>query len=230
MWKNVILLCLVFVFSGCTANSAKHSVTTHPDSGDWQPLFAADLSDADYPEGVWTVDDGVLTASKDQSIWTQKDYEHFVLDLEYKAGPNANSGVIVYSVDTKNWIPGSVEIQILDDQGEKWTKINNNGRSGALYGHVGPSKAMSKPAGQWNRMTITCVGPMIDVVLNGEHVTHVDLTQFTSATVNPDGTKIPKWLSKPKATLPTKGKIGLQGKHGGAAIWFRNIKVKQLDQ
>ncbi|MFK7789604.1 MAG: DUF1080 domain-containing protein [Phycisphaeraceae bacterium] len=228
MLKNSLLLCLVFVVTGCASGASKHCVTTHPDSDDWKPLFAADLSDADYPEGVWVVEDGVLTASKDQSIWTQKDYENFALDLEYKVGPNANSGVIVYSVDTKNWIPGSIEIQILDDQGEKWAKIKNNGRSGAIYGHVGPSKSVSKPAGEWNRMTITCVGSQIDVVLNGEHITTIDLTQFTSAEVNPDGTKIPKWLSKPKATLPTKGKVGLQGKHGGAAIWFRNMKIKEL--
>lgn len=226
---KVLLLCLACVSAGCTAGAGKHSVTTHPDSSDWSPLFVADLSNADYPKGIWTVDDGVLTASKDQSIWTQQDYENFVLDLEFKTGPNANSGVIVYSVDTKNWIPGSIEIQILDDLGDKWAKIKANGRSGAIYGHVAPSKSVSKPAGEWNRMTITCVGPQIDVVLNGEHITAMDMTQFTSATVNPDGTPIPKWLTKPVASLPTKGKIGLQGKHGGAAIWFRNIKIKRLD-
>lgn len=230
MLKHVLLLSLVVVLVGCSAGPAKHSVSTHPDSGDWDALFAADLSDADYPEGVWRVAEGELTASKDQSIWTTKDYENFVLDLEFKVGENANSGVIVYSVDTKNWIPGAVEVQIMDDHGDKWEKVKSYGRTGAIYGHVGPSKNVTKPAGQWNRMTITCVGPRIDVVLNGEHVTTMDMTQFTSATVNPDGTAIPKWLSKPVATLPTKGKIGLQGKHGGADIWFRNIRVKELGE
>ena len=230
MLKNVLLLCLVFVVTGCSAGPGKHSVSTHPDSTDWSPLFAADLSDADYPQGVWAVSDGELTASKDQSIWTKKDYENFVLDLEFKTGPKANSGVIVYSVDTKNWIPGAVEIQIMDDHGDKWEKVKSYGRTGAIYGHVGPSKNLTKPAGQWNRMTITCVGPKIDVVLNGEHITTMDMTQFTSATVNPDGTAIPKWLSKPVASLPTKGKIGLQGKHGGAEIWFRNVRVKELGE
>lgn len=228
MWK-VLLLCLACVSVGCNATQ-ELSVDKHPDSSDWSPVFAADLSNADYPAGVWTVEDGVLTASKDQSIWTKKDYENFVLDLEFKTGPNANSGVIVYSVDTKNWIPGAIEVQILDDQGDKWAKVSGNGRCGAIYGHVAPTKSVTKPAGQWNRMTITCVGPQIDVTLNGEHITSMDMTQFTSAEVNPDGTKIPKWLSKPVASLPTKGKIGLQGKHGGAPIWFRNIKIKELDE
>ena len=69
----------------------------------------------------------------------------------------------------------------------------------------------------------------IDIVLNGEHVTSMDMTRFTDSKVNPDGSEIPPWLKKPVATLPTQGKIGLQGKHGGAPIWFRNIKIKELD-
>jgi hypothetical protein len=30
------------------------------------------------------------------------------------------------------------------------------------------------------------------------------------------------------AELPTRGHIGLQGKHAGAPIYFRNMKVKPL--
>ena len=228
-----LIFCLVAVLmpvlTGCNT-AEKLSVDKHPDSSDWTPLFAADLSDASYPQGVWTVSDGVITASKDVAIWTKKDYDNFVLDLEFKTGPNANSGVIVYSTDTKNWIPGAIEVQILDDGGDKWAKVKNNGRCGAIYGHVAPSKSVTKPAGEWNRMTITCVDTQIDVTMNGEHITSMDLSKFTSATENPDGTKIPKWLSKPKATLPTKGKIGFQGKHGAADIWFRNMKIKELSE
>lgn len=228
MYK-ALLLCLALVFTGCNATE-ELSVDKHPDSGDWATLFAADLSNADYPEGVWTVEDGVMTASKDQTIWTQRDYDNFVLDLEYKAGPNANSGVIVYCSDTKKWIPNSVEVQILDDGGDKWANVKDNWRCAAVFGHVAPSKRVSKPAGEWNRMSITCAGSKIDIVLNGEHVTSMDMAQFTSAETNPDGSKIPNWLSKPKSTLPTKGKIGLQGKHGGAPIWFRNVKIRELGE
>ena len=53
----------------------------------------------------------------------------------------------------------------------------------------------------------------IDVVLNGKHVTSMDMSKWTSAKKNPDGSNIPGWLNKPKAELTTKGKIGLQGKH-----------------
>jgi hypothetical protein len=87
---------------------------------------------------------------------------------------------------------------------------------------------MVKKPGGWNRYTITCTGKKIDVVLNGERVTSMDMSQWTSSTSNPDGSDIPRWLSRPKAELPTQGHIGLQGKHAGAPIWFRNVRVKEL--
>jgi len=51
---------------------------------------------------------------------------------------------------------------------------------------------------------------------------------FTSTKTNPDGSEIPSWLSNPMATLPLHGHIGFQGKHAGAPIYFKNIKVKRL--
>jgi len=200
----------------------------HPDTSGWDSLFAADLSNADRPEGVWTVSDGVLTASKDQAIWTTRDYENFILDLEFKNAEGTNSGVVVYCSDTKNWIPNSVEIQIADDFAEKWAKSPKTWHCGAIFGHLAPSKSAVKKPGEWNRFTVRCVGKQIDVVLNGERVTSMDMSLWTSGKKNPDGSDIPSWLPRPYATLATKGKIGLQGKHAGAPIWFRNIKIREL--
>jgi hypothetical protein len=78
-------------------------------------------------------------------------------------------------------------------------------------------------------MTITCKGTKIAVVLNGEKVTEIDMKDWTSAKKNPDGSDIPPWLSKPMADLPTRGHVGLQGKHAGAPIYFRNLKIKTID-
>ena len=65
-------------------------------------------------------------------------------------------------------------------------------------------------------------------MLNGEEVNKVNIKRWTSAKTNPDGSEIPPWLGKPLAELPMKGHIGFQGKHAGAPIYFRNIKVKEL--
>ena len=67
------------------------------------------------------------------------------------------------------------------------------------------------------------------MVLNGELVNELDMAAYTSAETNPDGSEIPAWLSTPLAELPTVGRIGFQGKHAGAPIWFRNMKIKVLE-
>jgi acetyl esterase/lipase len=200
----------------------------HPDTSGWENLFTVDLSNAAKPEGVWTVSEGVLTASEDQAIWTTRDYDNFILDLEFKTAPGTNSGVVVCCSDTKDWIPNSVEVQIADDYAEEWAKQPATWHCGAIFGHLAPTKSMVKKPGEWNRFTVTRRDKKIDVVLNGELVTSMDMSLWTSAKTNPDGSEIPPWLSKPVASLPTKGKIGLQGKHAGAPIWFRNIKIKLL--
>ncbi|MCK7527698.1 MAG: DUF1080 domain-containing protein [Ignavibacteriales bacterium] len=142
----------------------------------WTDLFAADLSNAEFPAGIWTVADGVMTASEDQAVWTKQDYENFVLDLEFMTAPGTNSGVIVYCSDTANWIPNSVEIQIADDFADEWAKAPATWHCGAIFGHLAPTKSAVKPAGEWNHYTITCAGKRITVVLNGETVTDMDMS------------------------------------------------------
>jgi hypothetical protein len=201
-----------------------------PDTSGWQDLFAPDLSNAVFSEGVWYVKDGVLTADKDECIWTKKQYKNFILSLEFKNAPGSNSGVIVYCSDLKNWIPNSIEIQICDDFSEKWSKMPPTWHCGAIFGRLAPKKSVVRKPGEWNRMVIKCVGPMIYVVLNGELVTEMDMRKWTSAKTNPDGSSIPPWLSRPAAELDQVGYIGLQGKHGDAAIYFRNIKILELQK
>ncbi len=200
----------------------------HPDTTGWDDLLKPDISNAIYPKGVWSVTDGVLTATKDINLWSAKQYDDFILDLEFKTAAGTNSGVIVWCTDVKRWIPNSIEIQIADDFSPKWSSQPKTWQCGAIFGHLAASKSMVRKPGLWNRYTITCKGTTITVQLNGEIVTEMDTTKWTSAKKNPDGSPIPRWLSKPKAELPTKGHIGFQGKHGGVPIYFRNIKIKEL--
>jgi hypothetical protein len=218
-------ICLGFVANLPAADTAP-AKTVHPDSSQWESLFAEDLSNANAPQGVWSFTHGVLTATEDQCVWSKKQYENFVVDLEFKTEDGTNSGVIVYASDMQNWIPNSVEIQIADDFSPKWANSPKTWQCAAIFGHLPAKKSLVKKPGEWNRMTVTCHGPMITVALNGEVVTEMDMGKWTSAKKNPDGTDIPAWLSKPKAELATKGHIGLQGKHAGAPIYFRNVKIK----
>lgn len=194
----------------------------------WQPLFSDDLSNAMDEKGVWSYQNDILTASEDACIFTEVEYENFVIDLEFKNEKGTNSGVIVYCTDRKNWIPNSVEVQIGDDHYFKkkdWVPVY---MCGGIFGHLAPTSTLVKKAGEWNHMNIRCEGQHILVTLNGEVSADMDMSLWTSGTKNPDGSDIPSWLPTPFAELPTKGYIGFQGKHGEANIYFRNVKIAEL--
>ncbi len=223
-----IAICCIFLSMQASGQGIPLPLKTHPNTNAWPALFKPDLSDAVFPKGIWTVKNGILTASEDKNIWTQKEYQNFILDLEFKTDNGTNSGVVVYCTDIENWIPNSVEIQIADDFAKKWAESPNTWHCGAVFGHLAPKMSMVKKPGEWNRFTITCKGKTIAVMLNGMTVTEMDMGLWTSAKKNPDGSDIPPWLSTPFSKLPTRGRIGLQGKHAGAPIFFRNIRIKEL--
>ncbi len=224
----LIILTLVIGFGQSTM--AQTSPKGHPNTSGvgWEYLFETNLTNASFPKGVWRMDEGELTATDDKPIWTNTPYDDFILDLQFKTADGTNSGVVVHASDTANWIPNSVEIQIADDYAKEWAEAPANWRCGSFFGHQPATKSAVKKPGEWNRYTITCQGKMIYVVLNNQLVNTIDLSQFISATVNPDGTKPPAWFSKAPATLPLHGFIGLQGKHAGAPIYYRNLKIKPL--
>jgi len=202
----------------------------HPNSKAWVALFAADLSNAVFPAGVWSWKDGELTPKdKDEAIWSKKEYENFILDLEFNLASAANSGVFVYNSDMQNWIPNTVEIQLLDDPAPKWANIPPNWKCGGIFGHSVPRKAATKKSGEWNRMTIRCQGPYISVLLNGELVADINMKDWKSGKKSPSGDDIVDFEPRPLAEMATKGRIGLQGAHGGIPTHFRNIKIKSLD-
>lgn len=230
-WIPCSLMAALMMCGSVFANNDAPSASAHPDTkaDGWKDLFAADLSNASFTPEVWTNQDGVLTASQDKAIWTTVKYKNYILDLEFKTADGTNSGVIVHCSDPKNWIPNSVEIQIADDFSPKWSTKDKTMQCAAIFGRLPASKSMVKKPGEWNRFTITCKNRMIQVMLNGELVTVMNMDLWTDPKKNPDGSAIPPWLSKPAAQLENEGYIGLQGKHAAASIWFRNLRIKALE-
>jgi 3-keto-disaccharide hydrolase len=218
---------LTSLLAACGGDSAPLKT---PHSKSWPDLFAPDLSNAIAPAGVWSWKNGVLSPKdKDEAIWSKGEYQNFILDLEFKLEPGANSGVLVYCTDMNNWIPNTVEIQLLDDASPKWANIPPNWKCGGIFGHTAPLQEAVKKAGQWNRMTIRCQGQKIEVLLNGKLVTDANMADWKSGKKNPDGSDIPAWEPRPMSEMATKGRIGLQGAHGGIPTHFRHIKIKSLD-
>jgi hypothetical protein len=230
MNKPVVTIALL-VLLGPVMARADDVLTSHPDTSTWGDLFAADLTNGICPPGVWAWKDGELSPKdKDEALWTKQDYENFVLDLEFKLEPGSNSGVFVYNTDLKNWVVNTIEIQLLDDSSPKWANIPPNWKCGGIFGHSVPLKAAVKMPGQWNRMTIRCRGPRIEVLLNGALVTNVDMKEWKSGKTAPDGSAIVDFEPHPLAEMATKGRIGLQGAHGGIPTHFRNVRIKLLDE
>ena len=222
-----VILTLILCVQSCKSG-VEIPPTSHPDVTNWQDLFTDDLSNAIFPEGVWTFEEGILTASEDQAIWTEYDYDNFILDLEFKTDTGTNSGVILYCTDIDNWTPNSIEIQIADDYAERWASSPSTSQCGAVFGHLPATRSMVEHPGEWNRFTITCVDHLIYVMLNGEQIIEMDMKLWTDPEVNPDGSEIPLWLYNPVAELPTHGHIGFHGKYAGASIYFRNLKIQEL--
>jgi hypothetical protein len=227
--KKLVVLCLVvgFLFTSCSQNV--YNVHPNTNKKNWDELFKPDFSDALNSKNIWTYENGILTASEDVTLWSEKQYLNFTLDLEFKTASGTNSGVVVHASNTDNWIPNSVEIQIADDFSKEWSKAPATWQCGAIFGRKAPIKSNVKKPGEWNRYTITCKDKLIWVVLNGQLVNQIDMSLWTNPKTNPDGTEIPAWLNKPLATLPLQGHVGLQGKHAGAPIYFRNVKIKEIE-
>jgi hypothetical protein len=162
--------------------------------------------------GEWTVEDGVLVG-RNGTNWTTnpalsgswlrtaKEYGDFVLELEYAISSKGNSGIHFRSLLEKNPSFTGYEMQIVDDAGGQPRKSG----TGSLYDVVAPTKNVSKPAGEWNQVRITCKGKRIQVTLNGE-----DVVDYQQADRSP------------------RGYVGLQNHDARAVVKFRNIRIIEL--
>ena len=224
----VLFFLFITIVLQVSAQNTPIVVQGQPMGKGWKNLFGNNLSKAIYDKSIWKDSSGVITASKDDAIWSFDEYDDFILDLDFQNADGTNSGVIVHATDIVEWIPNSVEIQIADDYSKQWSKAAPTWQCAAIFGRKPATNKSLKPAGEWNHFTITCKGKMISIVLNGTLVNECNMDDFTSSKVNPDGSSVPSWLKNPMSTLGLRGHIGLQGKHAGAPIYFRNVKVFKL--
>ena len=169
------------------------------------------------PTSNWKVEDGVLSCTgKAGSNWiaTKQEYADFELRLEYQIPKDGNSGIFIRAPQKgAPWVNG-LEIQVLDDYGEKWKNLKPNQFTGGIYAVVAPSVRATKKAGQWQTVRIRCNGPKCDVWVNKKHVVSANLA--TLATQYP---RVPGLKQK-------NGVIGLQ--NHSSPVHFRNIKIRSI--
>jgi hypothetical protein len=153
----------------------------------------------------------------------QKKWENYVLSLDFKITKGCNSGIFVRTSSLKPR-PGrdvgfnGLEVAIDDTPGAGYHD------TGAIYDLVKPKKQAMKKIGEWNHIVITSNKNVIEVELNGQKITRMDVDKFTKKYERPDGTKHKFDIAY--KDHPRKGYIGLQDH--GSACWFKNIKLKEL--
>ncbi len=193
------------------------SASLRADDSGFVPMFNGKDLTGWNTTGNWVVEeDGTVTLKPrpgehgwtryNDYLTTDRQYGNCILDLEFKFDKGGNSGVFMRVGDLKDHVNSGFEVQILDTHGKK-----NPGHHdcGGVIRTAGPSKNMVKPAGQWNRYTITLVDHSLKVVLNGEQIIDLDLSQSAMK------------------DRPAKGYISFQDE--AKRIWYRNVRIKELD-
>ena len=164
--------------------------------------------------GVYVrIDDGILKALHDQ-VPAASRTEAGTLSPE---GAKAMQEASEKELGAWYAVHHGFEVQIADN-GDEWH------RTGAVYSYAKASSVPTKPAGEWRTMLITLDGNLVNVDLDGQHVTSFD----------PSSTDIPprKQWHEPRREhkRPQAGYIGLQNHDPGDLVWFKEVSVRPLNR
>jgi hypothetical protein len=185
--------------------------------GAWVNLSEGnDLSKYWTTTGNWKLEENVIRLEPrpgetgweryDAYLWlTDKEYKDFQADFDYLLEKGGNSGFYFHVGDRKNPVARGIEVQISDSAGDD--KLTDHTSGGVIPG-VPPSKNAARPAGEWNRFSITCKAGKLTVALNGQTVNKVDLTQ------------------KQLRDRPETGWVGFQDH--GLPLRLRNVRIRPV--
>lgn len=198
-----------------------------------------------FPEAGWHIANDELVVEKADGaesgnggdIVTEKQYENFVLEVDFRITKGANSG-IKYFVDTElNKGAGSsigCEFQILDDKVHPDAKMGRDGNRtiASLYDLITANaqnfnadlpnkKRLNKYA--WNRARVEVNGADVKHYLNGILVVEYN----RSGEQWKEQVAASKYKAWPNFGEAKKGHILLQD-HGDE-VHFKNVKIKELN-
>lgn len=224
-----ILTGLVAVALASPCGAADNELTEQEKRDGWILLFDGKTLDG------WTTNEGKPSARPVEQgslnphrcggymLIHEQPWENFILTLDFKISPKCNSGVFFRTFPLKP-LPGKdvgyngLEVAIDD------TRTNGLHDTGAIYDLVAPNENAMRPAGQWNRLALTCQDNIVEVRINHRTVTMMDLEMWTEPGRRPNGT--PHKFEFAYQKHPRRGFLGLQD-HGGDC-WYKNIKLQPL--
>ena len=167
----------------------------------------------------YEVVDGAIRckSGKGGVLHTRDEYGDFVVRLEFKVPPGGNNGLAIrYPGTGDTAYVGMCELQVLDNDSDKYTKLDPRQYHGSAYGMVAAARGYQRSPGQWNFQEVTVVGSTIKVELNGNMILDADLSQVKDL----------------MADTPHPGKDRTRGFFGFAGhsdpVEFRNVRIKEL--
>jgi hypothetical protein len=175
----------------------------------------------------YQVENGILFSTKEDggNLFTEKEYADFAFRFEFRLTENANNGIGIRAPLEGDAAYAGIEIQVLDDSGSQYTKLQPAQYHGSVY-HMFPARrGFQKPVGEWNSEEIVAKGRQITVILNGTTIVDANLDDVKDEAL----LKRHRDLSRPEGSrgiANTRGHIGLLGH--GTRVEFRNLRIKEL--
>jgi hypothetical protein len=166
------------------------------------------------------VEDGILAVNPQGNLYTEAEYNDFVLRFQFKLTPGANNGIGIRVPMNGKASRDGIEIQILDDSSPKFAEAKPYQRHGSVYGIIPAKTGHLKPVGEWNEEEIRIQGMRVCVVLNGAVIVDANLTPFRDGAPTPDG-------KEHKGLQRERGHISLAGHK--TRIFFRNLRLKPIE-
>ena len=183
---RVLLPVAVFLAISSLAAAADNQITPDEQKDGWIQLFDGKTLNrwmtSDWQLSKRPVEDGSINPHNSGAYMMvyEEPWENFILVLDFKISPHCNSGILLRTSPLRaypGWDVGynAVEVQIFDSSNAGYYD------TGAIYDLSKPSKQAMKPVGDWNHIEIKCDKNVIDIVLNGERVNHIDLDLIHTA-------------------------------------------------
>jgi len=158
-------------------------------------------------------------------IYAPKKFRNFELSIDWKTSKMGNSGIFynVREVAGKAIYYAAHEVQVLDNIDATDNKIDSH-LAGSLYDMLPADPKTVKPAGEWNTIVISLKDGKVTHTQNGVKVVEYTLwtPEWDAMVANSKFKTFPGFIEG----IAREGYIGLQDH--GYAIWFRNIKIREL--
>ena len=173
----------------------------------------------------YPVEGGALVCKKGGNIYTEKEYENFVLKFDFKLTKGANNGLGIRAPLKGNAAYAAMELQVLDNTADQYKSLQRYQYHASIYGVYPAKRGCLNPVGQWNHQEVIAHGSKIKVMLNGKKIVpdpedkiFVDYV-YLSVVKPMDGNPHPGMHNK-------TGHIGFLGH--GSRVEFKNIMIKEL--